>query len=265
MRSREVGPVTINRTARIGIAVITGLALNFGIDQGSKIADADTATPTNTATLTPPPPRTPTVVPTATPTPDVLATQIAQAQKNIEELRRRQEMERKLANLNATEEALKNPPTETPKPIPSNTPPASATPGPKINEVVVAIETVVAGRMNEKATATARAESKFTPTPKPSSTPSGLARGNGERGDEGGFPWIPVAGLAALAGGGVAYLRSAHVRNGVNYAASWVARGAFYYGMLAVNFVRNRLGGGGAGAAGGGAPAGGAPGGVGGP
>ncbi len=63
---------------------------------------------------------------------------------------------------------------------------AILTPAPKTNEIVTAVETVVQGRLNEKATATARAMPSMTPTPRPTLVPPPTAV-SGNKSTEGGI------------------------------------------------------------------------------
>lgn len=192
----------------------------FGVDQKAKSVDAADNTPTPTATAT----RTPT--PTPTGTPDAREQQIAALQTAVAKAEKERDQDKKIADLRATETALRETPTKTatpPKPtetpIPLSPAEALATRNAGIDAKVEA--TVVSAQLTATARAggTAIAEAKTTPT-------RGGPGGGGGPGNEegGGFPWglIPVGG--ALAGAGVfGWFRREQIKGAAR--RGWARRG----------------------------------------
>lgn len=191
-------PITGTRTRRVILGAVLFGVVPFRLCQDTRQVNAQTSLATPAATL----------AVTRTPTPDHLATRVAVAQQELER-------ERQAANQRATAttiakqiDILRH---GTRTPIPTTRPANTATPpGPKINEVVVAIETVVKGRLNEKETATALVRRQ---TPTPTSTPRPSER-DGRRGTEESRR-TPLIVQLALGGGlvGAALYRQQEIRN----------------------------------------------------
>lgn len=175
------------RLGRIATSVLAGTVLGLGLDIGPKPADAQTPTPTAT--------------PTSTPTPD---REIINKQATITALNEQLERARKLAEMRATETAIRDAinaalgtPTRTP------TPTASPIPDPRdklIAEEVAKIKATATAKA--EATATARALAEVTPVP-PRPAPG---QPGGVKDEHDPMPSPDIGGLAplALGAGGIA-------------------------------------------------------------
>ena len=176
-----------SKAIRVGEAILLGLGTTFGSGIEAKPVSADGPTATATATTTR------TATPTGTPTPSPLEKEIAAAQATVTALQKETVDRNKLADLRATETALRNPPTITPSPVTRTPAEATATAD------AIRLRALGEEQARGKATATAQAELTTTTQARETPTTRGSGVGRSAENQGGGPPGILwAAALGAL-------------------------------------------------------------------
>lgn len=189
-----------SRAIRIGGTVLVTTVMGLALEQGVKTVNAETPTATATPTRTP--------TPTGTPTPDI---EIVNKQATITALNKQLERARQLADLRATEAAVRR---EIDKVM--GTPPATSTPTAQELERQRIEQAAIKEIADRWGTATAQAELRpATPTPFPLPPRPAGPKPKEEHDPTGGLdigglvPW--VGGVAALVTAVVGWLNRGRI------------------------------------------------------
>ncbi len=196
---------SIERTiVRGGSALLVMGAMYFGADQGPRPVYADN----------PPTPTTTTSTWTATPVLDAVATQVVNAEATLTAERAirtstavqvgidRERLE-KLNRIQEEINALRGTPTKTFSPTPTSTPKATVTSAPDFAATRVAVDIAVVKELaDRRASATARAEQKITPSSVPLYVaPTEVVPGSGKGKDQGGsVPFVEIGSIVVALG-----------------------------------------------------------------